>query len=334
MPQLNIGLIGAGLMGSFHGDTLANRLTGARLAAISDPVEAAANRVLAEIQRDDVRYEPDYQRLLADPTIDGVVIATPGRFHADVIVASAQAGKPTFCEKPIAHTAADASRAVEAAERARTILQIGFQRRFDPGYQRARRQIDEGALGDIHLLRSITRDPAVPRPEGALPWAIFLETLIHDFDALYWLAGSRPVEVFAQADARVWPRGQEGMLDTALVSIKYANGALATADSSFQSGYGYDVRAEVFGSAGMMTIGDGRLDSANHYSGTGVSRAQAYWFKDLFAVGYRAELQHFVDCVRNGTQPSVTGRDGQVSLATSLAAIESVKTGRPVSVSA
>jgi myo-inositol 2-dehydrogenase/D-chiro-inositol 1-dehydrogenase len=147
-----------------------------------------------------------------------------------------------------------------------------------------------------------------------------------------WLTGSEAVEVHAMADALVWPKDRSGMVDTALVTIRFANGAMAMADASFQSAYGYDVRAEVFGAGGMATVGDGRVDAALQYGPGGVSRPQVYWFKDLFAAAFVAEMEHFVDCVRNKRQPSVTGIDGRASLRIARAAIESVETGRTMQV--
>ncbi len=327
--RANVALIGAGLMGSFHAETLAWRIPGARLAAIVDANLEGARRLARDLELDDVRIEPTSDGVLADPAIHAVAIATPARFHAELIVAAAGAGKPAFCEKPLAHTLEQADRAIGAVSKAGTFLQIGFQRRFDKGWRRAYDLARDGTLGDVHLLRSITRDPAVPRPEGPVPWAIFLETMIHDFDVLRWLAGSEATEVSAMGAALGWNDDPAtGFLDTAVATVRFANGALGTADVSFQGAYGYDVRAEVFGSGGMVAAGDGRLDSATIHTAAGVSRAQASWFKDLFGDAYVAELAHFVECVRTGTPPSVTGADGRASLVMALAAIDSVQTRR------
>lgn len=329
---LRVALIGAGNMGSVHADSLAWRVPGARLVAIADPSEESARRVLAELGRDDVRYERDYQQVLVDPSVDAVAIASPGATHPEVIAAAAQAGKPTFCEKPLGHSLEAAERALEAVERSGTLLQIGFQRRFDPAWIRAHGLASTGALGKIHLLRSITRDPAFPLPGRPMPWMIVRETLIHDFDSLRWLAGSDAVEVYAMGEALDWATEEQGVLDTALVSIRFANGAMATADASFRSAYGYDVRAEVYGSNGMATAGDGRVDTAWHYSATGVNRPQVNWYRDLFGASYLAEMAHFVECVKTGQAPAVTGQDGRASLVMADAAVESMQTQRPVKI--
>lgn len=332
MPaRLNVALVGAGLIGSFHAETLAHRLPHARLAVVADADEAKARDLLSLLGLDETRYERDAQAAVDDPSVQAVVIATPARFHAELIVAAARAGKPSFTEKPLAHTIAEADRAIEAVAAAGTFLQVGFQRRFDRGFARARQAVDDGTIGQVHLLRSITRDPAVPRPEGPLPWAIFLETMIHDFDVLRWLAGSEPVEVSAMAASLAW--GEQvatGFVDTAVCTVRFANGALATADVSFNGAFGYDVRAEVFGTGGMMAVGDGREDNASLYTAAGVSRPHSAWFKPMFGEAYTAELAHFVECARTGTTPTVTGLDGRESLQMALAAIESAQSGRTI----
>lgn len=328
---LRVALIGAGVMGAYHAETLAKRLPDARLVTIVDPFEAGARRLIERLGRPDVRWEPDLDCLMADNSIDAVAIASPGGDHPAHIQAVAEAGKHIFCEKPIGWAIEPVDRALTAVERAGVFLQIGFQRRFDPGFRRAHDLREQGALGEVQLLRSLTRDPELTNAEKVASWAIFRETMIHDFDILRWLSGSEPVEVYALADALVAPQYRDrGLLDTAAVTVRFANGALATADASLQAVYGYDVRAEVFGSEGMVTVGEGRLDTAWHYSRSGVTRPQANWFLDLFGAAYTAELAHFVECVRTGTPPAVTGADGRAALRMALAAIESVETGRPV----
>ena len=332
MPgRLNVALVGAGLMGSFHAETLAHRLPSARLAVIADADEVKTRALIERLELDDTRYERDAQSAIEDPDVHAIAIATPARFHADLIVTSAKAGKPSFTEKPLSHTVEEADRAIRAVAEAGTFLQVGFQRRFDRGFARAKKAVDDGTIGQVHLLRSITRDPAVPRPEGPIPWAIFLETLIHDFDVLRWLSGSEPVEVSAMAGSLAWRDDvSTGFVDTAVCTIRFANGALGMADASFNGAFGYDVRAEVFGTGGMMAVGDGREDNATLYTATGVSRGHSAWFKGMFGEAYTAELAHFVECARTGTRPAVTGQDGRVSLRMALAAIESAKTGRAV----
>ncbi|MGH1553651.1 Gfo/Idh/MocA family oxidoreductase [Streptomyces sp. L7] len=183
--SLAVGLVGAGRMGSFHAETLARRLPGVRLAAVADPAPGAA-RGLAD-RLDCATAYTEIGDLFADPAVDAVVIATPARTHADLVVAAARAGKAVYCEKPMATTLADADRAIAAAAEAGVPLQVGFNRRYDTGFRTAHDKVAAGAIGTPQLLRSLTRDPKLADPSPIPPWTIFLETLIHDFDTLRYL---------------------------------------------------------------------------------------------------------------------------------------------------
>ena len=316
MPTpLSFGLIGAGWIGSFHAETLARRLPGARLAAVADPVPGAAERLSAP------KTYIDPLDLIADRTIDAVAICSPATTHADLVVAAAQAGKHVFCEKPMALTLDDADRAIDAARAAGVALQVGFNRRFASDFADIHARIVEGAIGTPQLLRSLTRDPGISADvaKRVKPWTIFNETLIHDFDTLCWLnPGARVSQVYAQADALIHPQfADAGFLDTSVVQIRFDNGAFAIAEASFQAVYGYDVRGEVFGSGGVLQAGRAPENAG---------RANI----ELFADAYVAQFAHFVDCVRTGTEPSVTGADARVALEIALAARESVETAAPV----
>lgn len=328
---LAVGLIGAGRMGSFHADTLARRLPGTRLAAIADPAPGAAQQLADQVGGGPSALT-DPGELLADPAIDAVVIVTPARTHAGLIEAAARAGKAVYCEKPMALTLAEADRAIDAARQAGVPLQVGFNRRFDPGFRAAHDKIAAGGIGTPQLLRSLTRDPKLADPARIPPWTIFLETLIHDFDALRFLnPGAEPAEVFAWADALIRPDFKDrGLLDTAIVTVRFDNGALATAEASFQAVYGYDVRGEVLGSAGMLTVGDLRRTHLTSYGPDGISAECVTYDQDLFRDAYIAELADFTDCVRTDRTPAVTGEDARAALSIARAAIQSVTTASPV----
>ena len=327
---VKVGLIGAGGIGSFHGESLAWRVPGAAIAAVADPAPGVAKRLAASLGCPQATLEP--AELLADPSIQAVVIAAPPSVHADLIEAAAGGGKAVFCEKPMALTLADADRAIEAARAAGVPLQVGFNRRFAADFRAAHDLVASGRVGQPQLMRSLTRDPELADPSIVKPWTIFLESLIHDFDALRWLnPGARVVEVYATADALVRPDWKDrGLLDSAMVMLRFDNGALATAEASFQAVYGYDVRGEVFGSAGMVTAGDIHRTSMTFYAARGVVHDTVRRNIDLFHDAYTDELAHFVDCVRNGTSPECTGEDARGALAIALASIESVQAGRPI----
>ncbi|RDZ10006.1 dehydrogenase [Priestia megaterium] len=332
MKEVRIGLVGAGRMGSFHGRTVARKIYGARLNAIADPVSGAAERLAKELGVSKAYTDP--KEMFQDPHIDAVVIAAPARSHADLVVAAANAGKAVFCEKPMAITLEEADKAILAAEEANVPLQVGFNRRFASDFRAAYNDIVEGKIGTPQLLRSLTRDPGLGDPTPIPEWTIFLETLIHDFDALLYLnPGAEPIEVYAVADALVRPDFKDkGLLDTAVVNIRFDNGAIATAEANFQAVYGYDVRGEVFGSAGMVTAGGIQQTNMIRYTAEGISRDTYRRDTELLHDAYVAELTSFVECVRNESTPYVTGNDARRALSIALACIQSVKTNAPVKI--
>jgi myo-inositol 2-dehydrogenase / D-chiro-inositol 1-dehydrogenase len=330
---IGVGVIGVGQMGAFHAANLARRVDGARLVGVADPQPGRAEDTAVRLGCPG--WTRDYQELLTNPDVEAVVVAAPAEYHASTVAEAAQAGKAVFCEKPLANTLAEADRAIQAVTAAGVPFQIGFQRRFDRGFASARGLVDRGQLGDIQLLRSLTRDPSLDQPERVTASAIFLETLIHDFDVLRFLAGgAEPVEVFAHADALILPEWKDrGMLDTAAVMLRYDSGAIATADASFQAVYGYDVRAEVFGTLGMANVGDSVGSSLVHHSRSGTSRARPHWFLEVFGDAYVAELVHFAAFVRGEVGADNTLTDARAALVLALAASQSAKTRRPVQVS-
>ncbi|MBV6737949.1 Gfo/Idh/MocA family oxidoreductase [Priestia megaterium] len=332
MKEIRIGLVGAGRMGSFHGRTIARKIHGAKLNAIADPVSGAAERLAKELGVSKAYTDP--KEMFQDPHIDAVVIAAPARSHADLIVAAANAGKAVFCEKPMAITLEEADKAILAAQNANVPLQVGFNRRFASDFRAAHNDIVEGRIGTPQLLRSLTRDPGLGDPTPIPEWTIFLETLIHDFDTLLYLnPGAEPIEVYAVADALVRPDFKDkGLLDTAVVNIRFDNGAIATAEANFQAVYGYDVRGEVFGSAGMVMAGGVQQTNMIRYTSEGISRDTYRRDTELLHDAYVAELTSFVECVRNDSTPYVTGNDARRALSIALACITSVKTNTPVKI--
>ncbi|WP_122391071.1 Gfo/Idh/MocA family oxidoreductase, partial [Pseudomonas savastanoi] len=300
---------------------------------IADPTPGQASRLAAELGVDRVYTDP--QQLLDDPDLDGVLIAAPARSHAELVISAARAGKGIFCEKPMAITLEEADRAIAAAADAGVPLQVGFNRRFAKSFRTAHLNVVEGRIGTPQLLRSLTRDPALNNPAASPQWVIFLETLIHDFDTLRYLnPGAEAVSVFVMADALIAPDYKNnGFLDTAVVMIRFDNGAFATAEASFQAVYGYDVRGEVFGSAGMLTMGNVSESDLTRYLANGIQVDSQRLDTDLLRDAYIAELNHFADCLRTGAKPLASGEDARAALAIARACIESFQQGRPVAVS-
>lgn len=326
---LRFGLIGAGRIGTHHARTLAERLPGVRLVAVADPAPGAA---AALADHHGARALTDPGELLAAEDVDAVAITCSSSAHAELCVAAAQAGKAIFVEKPMAMTLTEADRVIAAVEAAGVPLQVGFNRRFARDFAAAHDIVAGGGIGTPQLQRSCTRDPGLANPAAVPPWTIFTQTLIHDFDLLTWMnPGATAVEVTAVADALVAPDFKSaGLLDTAVVTIRYDNGAIATADASFSAAYGYDVRGEVFGSLGMVTIGSPQQVTMQHWDAAGVAAATERSDTVLLDDAYVAEFAAFCRAVREGSAVEVGARDARAALRIALACIDSVRSGGTV----
>lgn len=330
MP-LNVGLIGAGRMGQFHAHTLEHKLTNARLFAVADPVPEAASSLVQDMGSEAHTFT-DIESMIELEELDAVVIASPAKTHSANALLAIGHGKAVFCEKPVATSMEDINEIIEALEANPVPFQVGFNRRFETGYKAAHEEVQSGAIGTPQLLRSTTRDPELQGAENKPEWTIFLETLIHDFDTLRYLnPEATPSKVYVAADALIHPElKDQGLLDTAVVTVTFDNGAIATAEANFQAVYGYDVRAEVFGSAGMLTAGDIRTSSMVKYTENGGHFQTSRYDQDLLYDAYVSELKDFVECVRSNETPKATIQDAKWALAMALASIESYKINQPV----
>jgi myo-inositol 2-dehydrogenase / D-chiro-inositol 1-dehydrogenase len=324
---VGMGVIGVGRIGSMHASLLAREVPGATLAAVhdADPAAAEAFGVRA----------CSLGELLADPAVDAVAICSSTETHADLIVAAAGAGKAIFCEKPISLDVAEVDRALAAVERAGVPFQIGFNRRFDPAHQAVHEAVKRGDVGDPQLVRISSRDPAPPpmdyvRGSGG----IFLDMTIHDFDMARYVTGSEVVEVFARGAVRIDPEFEAaGDVDTALVTLVHENGCLTAIDNSRQAVYGYDQRVEVFGSRGMASSENPLAHTAVVRTANGSQMAALpYFFLERYIPSYLREWEAFVNAVRTGTTPPVTGADARAPLVIGLAAWKSLTEGRPVAI--
>ena len=330
---LRFGVIGAGRIGSLHAENLATRVPGVTVAAIAD-VNLKAARELAD--RLQVHAEEEYHKLLTDPGIDAVIVCSSTDTHARIVVEAAQSGKHIFCEKPIDLSLDKIDAALEAVEQAGVKLQIGFNRRFDPNFHKVRTMVAEGKIGTLHLLRITSRDPSPPplsyiRVSGGL----FLDMTIHDFDMARYLTGSEVEEVYATAGVMVDPAiGEAGDVDTAILTLRFANGALGTIDNSRQAVYGYDQRVEVFGSKGMIQANNNTPDRDVYFNEEGVHSAKPlYFFLERYMESYVAEMREFVQSIQEDTPPPVTGIDGRIPVVMGMAAKKSYLEHRPVRLS-
>jgi myo-inositol 2-dehydrogenase/D-chiro-inositol 1-dehydrogenase len=327
---VRVAVLGAGRIGRKHAESLAFHVPAAEVAVIADP-SAEAARAASEATRG-APWSTDLDAALSDRSVDAVLIAAPSNQHAALITRAAEAGKPIFCEKPLALTLEEADAALAAVRSAGVPLQIGFQRRFDPAYERAHAAIRRGDLGRLYLLRSTTRDPEPP-PENYLRASpsIVTDTTSHDIDMLRWLAGSSVTEVYSAGSSLIRPaHAERGLVDTVVLTLRFADGAIGFIDDCWHAAYGYDVRAEVLGASGGLEVGHAPETALVRMTREGLTRDYPYWFLDRFGAAYEAEVRDFVRCVEEHAEPRATGEDARETLRVCLAAARSLAEARPV----
>jgi myo-inositol 2-dehydrogenase/D-chiro-inositol 1-dehydrogenase len=331
---IRMGVIGAGRIGKIHAENLATRIPGVELVAIADSNVQFAKE-LAEKLNVDTYYE-DYHKLLADKSIEGVAICSSTDTHAMILTEAATAGKHIFCEKPIDHDLAKIDAALIAVKNAGIKCQIGFNRRFDPNFKRVREMVRDGKIGDLHILRITSRDPAPPPAEYVKgSGGMFLDMTIHDFDMARYLSGSEVVEVFTAAAVLVDPEiGKAGDVDTAVITLKFANGAIGTIDNSRKAVYGYDQRVEAFGSKGMVSVSNNFPDSHIYSNAEQVSSAKPlYFFLERYAESFIAEMREFISAIVENKETPVIAEDGRKPVLIAMAAKKSYLENKPVKIS-
>jgi len=328
---VTVGLIGAGRIGRLHARHLAFRIPQAKLVAVSDIVPEVAET--CALACDCPTVTRDHRAILEAPDVEAVVICSSTDTHSKLIEEAAAAGKHIFCEKPIDFDLARIDRALAAVEEAGVKLQIGFNRRFDPNFKRVRDLVAAGKIGEPHILRITSRDPAPPPIEYVkVSGGIFLDMTIHDFDMARYLIDSEVEEIYVAGGVMVDPEiGQAGDIDTAVITLRFENGVIGTIDNSRQAVYGYDQRVEVFGSGGCVTA-DNDYPNTTVVSDAGrVHRdLPLNFFMERYVASYVAELEAFIACVLDDTQPPVTGTDGRIPVVMGYAARRSYAENRPV----
>jgi myo-inositol 2-dehydrogenase/D-chiro-inositol 1-dehydrogenase len=309
--QINLAVIGTGRMGSVHVRNIARLIPQARLAAVCDLRLDVAQAVADECGI--ARVVQDYHELLADPSIEAVLIAASTPAHAMIIKDAAAAGKHIFCEKPLALDLAEIDGALEAVALAGVKLQIGFNRRFDKSFRRVREIVASGEIG---------------RP------GIFLDLAIHDFDMIRYQVGEVE-EVYAIGGVLIEPALKEfGDTDTDIVTLKFANGAIGAIDNSRKAVYGYDQRLEVFCSNGTAQADNEAETTVRTGNQQGFLGAKPpYFFMQRYAPCYVDEVREFVACVRDDLPTPTTGADGRAAVVLGYAAAKSLRENRPVKVS-
>jgi myo-inositol 2-dehydrogenase/D-chiro-inositol 1-dehydrogenase len=334
VAKLNVGLIGVGRIGRLHAEHLAYRVSGANLVAVADVDEQAVKACADRLGIPSA--VTDYHAILDRRDVQAVVICSPTNTHARIIEEAAAAGKHIFCEKPIDLQIERVDQALAAVQQARVKLQIGFNRRFDANFRRARRAVERGEIGEPHLLHIISRDPAPPSIAYVkVSGGIFIDMTIHDFDMARFLIGSEVSEVYVAAGVRVdLAIGEAGDLDTAIVTLKFENGALATIDNCRRAVYGYDQRVEILGSNGAVRTENNYPNSAEVSTAQAVARdLPLNFFMERYTESFLAEMNDFVDAVRNDKPTPVTGHDARAALLMAMAARRSHDENRPVRIS-
>ena len=331
MSHLNLGIIGAGRIGQVHASAISTRIPSAKLVAVAD-IDAGASASLAREHAVPEVYAT-YEAMLKDSAIDAVIVASATNTHAAIIRAAAAAGKHIFCEKPIALDLGEIDSSIAAVDTAGVKLQIGFNRRFDANFERVRAAVLNGEIGEPHLLHIISRDPAPPPLDYIrISGGIFLDMSIHDLDMARFLMGCEVTEIYASGSVLIDPAiGKAGDIDTALLCLKFANGALGVIDNSRRAVYGYDQRAEVLGSEGGIRVENNYPNSALLSTAQSVRRdLPLHFFLERYADSYAKEVNAFVEAVLYEREVPVTGYDGKMSVILALAAAASLRENRPV----
>ncbi len=333
MEKLRIGIIGAGRIGSLHAKNIATEVSEGEVVAIADIFEDAAKRVARELGIP--KAYKDYRYILDDKDIDAVFICTSTDTHAKLIKEASDAKKDIFCEKPIALDLKEIDEALAKVGKNNVILQIGFNRRFDPSFSHVRELVKTGTIGTPHILKITSRDPLPPPIEYVrVSGGIFVDMTIHDFDMARYLMGEEITEVFAQGSVLVDPEiGKAGDIDTAIVTLRFESGAIGVIDNSRKAVYGYDQRVEVFGSKGVARAENRKPDEAFYGDEKGFHFSlPLFFFLERYREAYIKEVKAFIESVRERKTPPVTGKDGKIAVVIAQAATKSLKEGKPVKI--
>ncbi|TGG95202.1 inositol 2-dehydrogenase [Natronospirillum operosum] len=326
--MLNICLFGAGRIGAIHAANVAAN-PNAQLTCVVDVFAEAAEKLARQYGARVTTVE----EALADPEINAVIIASSTDTHADLIEQAAEYGKAIFCEKPIDLDVERTRACIETVKRTGVTCLVGFNRRYDPNFSYLKKQLEDGQLGNLEMVNITSRDPSPPPAKYVQSsGGLFRDMMIHDLDMARWLLGEEPVEVYAAASCLIDPEiGQQGDVDTAMVTLKTASGKLCQITNSRRAVYGYDQRIEVLGSEGMAQANNQLENSVvvtNHDGATGAK--PQHFFLERYAEAYRHELNNFIAAV-NGTEPVLANEnDGLMALLLAEAAVESLQSGRAV----
>ncbi len=334
MKTLNIGIIGAGRIGKVHAQSITYHIPQAKVVHISD-VHIESAKEVAELYNIET-YSSSFEEVIHNPKVDAILICSPTNTHADIAILAAKAGKHVFCEKPVDMTVEKILDTKKAVEAAGIKFQVGFNRRFDHNHSKVQQVVENGDLGKVEIVKITSRDPEPPSPEyAASSGGLYLDMMIHDFDMAMFQANSDVVEVYAKGTCLVDPAiGKAGDVDTAIVVLTFANGAIGVIDNSRRAAYGYDQRVEVFGEKGMA-LNDNDSDSNVKIStvkGVEGEKPQ-FFFLERYMDSFVTEMKAFVDAVVNNKTVPVGIHEGLMSVVIAKAAQKSSDENRPVKIS-
>lgn len=305
------------------------------MTAVADTVQASAEKAAEELGG--VYHTTDYREALQRPDVDAVIVVTPTKYHIDVVLEAAKAGKHILCEKPMAMNQEECALMIEAAAKNHVKLQIGFMRRFDKNFRRAKEIVDSGAIGDVVTVKSLTHGPSTPREwmydieKSSGPLA---EVNSHDIDTLRWFTESDAVSLHAMAGNFRCGEARErypDFYDTVLMNVRMKNGTIGNIDGAQGVSYGYDSRVDIVGTKGNIQIGGLQSGTTLTYTKEGGMTGDVVrsWM-DLFEDAYLNEDMSFINCIEKGTEPEVTGYDGMKAVEIVKAGNESIRTGKIV----
>lgn len=334
--MLKIGIIGAGRIGKVHLESISYHVKNATVTAMADPFMNEETEKLIRSYGVS-KVTKDYKDILNDKDIDAVLVCSSTDTHAAISIEAINAGKHVFCEKPVDHSIEKIQAVADALKEHPDIkFQVGFNRRFDHNFAAIRKAYDDGKIGEAHILKITSRDPEPPNPAYIkVSGGIFLDMTIHDFDMACFLTDSDVEELYVNSAVLVDPAiGEQGDVDTAIITMKMANGALAVIDNSRKAAYGYDQRAELFGSKGMVATSNDTVSSAVISNADGVTGEKPlFFFLERYIGSFSEEMRQFTEAVINDTEVPVGIHAGLQSVKIGLAAKKSVEEHRPVKIS-
>ncbi|WP_125154289.1 inositol 2-dehydrogenase [Clostridium rectalis] len=331
--KIKIGVVGMGRIGKLHTENIIRNFKNVEVKAVSDVCIENAKEWANNLGINNV-YE-DYQKILNDKEIDSVLICSSTNTHTQLIIESARAKKNIFCEKPIGYDIEEITKALKVVKETGVKLQIGFNRRFDHNFSKVRNIIEEGAVGQPHIIKVTSRDPEEPPIEYIkVSGGMLFDMTIHDFDMVRYLSGSDVEEVYTTGAVLVNEDiGKVGDIDTAIVTLKLKDGSIAVIDNSRKAVYGYDQRVEVFGSEGSVQVSNDTDSSAIISNKNGViSEKPKFFFLERYKDSFIKELEDFFNAVSNDGKVPVDGLDGLQSVLIAKAATKSLKEGKPIKI--